>query len=48
MGKRVWNVAPFRGKEAQLTIEDKSDSALGHLVVDEIVEWKMISGIGAK
>jgi hypothetical protein len=48
MGKRVWNVAPFRGKVASVTIEDNSKSALGHLVVDEIVEWKMMGGVGAK
>jgi hypothetical protein len=48
MGKRVWNIVPFRGKAARVTIEDISDSALGHLVVDEMVEWKLMSGFGAK
>jgi hypothetical protein len=40
MGTRVWNLRPYLGKPARLVIEDASTFDWGHLVVDEIVEWK--------
>jgi hypothetical protein len=40
MSRRVWNIAMFRGKTAQLVITDASTASWGHLTVDEIEEWK--------
>jgi hypothetical protein len=37
MGRRVWNVSKFRGRTARLVI---ADGSTGHVLVDEIVEWK--------
>ena len=37
MGQRVWNVSMFRGRTARLAI---TDGSAGHILVDEIVEWK--------
>jgi len=40
MGQRVWNVGEYRGKLAKLVVADSSTATWGHLVVDDIVEWK--------
>lgn len=40
MGQRVWNISMFRGKSAKLVIKDASSGVWGHLLVDEIVEWR--------
>jgi hypothetical protein len=39
LGGRVWDLAPFRGKQATLVIRDRSARGWAHLLVDEIVEW---------
>ena len=40
MSRRVWNVAMFRGKTARLAVTDASTGSWGHVLVDEIEEWK--------
>jgi arabinofuranosyltransferase len=37
LGRRVWNVRGLRGKSALLSVSDQSAS--GHVIADEIVEW---------
>jgi hypothetical protein len=39
MARWAWDVRKYRGKEAQISIEDKSAKTWGHLLVDEIVEY---------
>ena len=39
LGRREWNIAPFRGKHAQIEIVDEATGAWGHILVDEIVQW---------
>ena len=39
LGRREWNLAPFRGKEARLEIVDDSTADWGHIMVDEVVQW---------
>jgi hypothetical protein len=41
LGRRVWNVAPYRGHRAVLRIIDRTRSAWGHVVVDRITEWRI-------
>ena len=37
--RRVWDIAPYRGREATLEIVDESTGGWGHILVDEIVQW---------
>jgi hypothetical protein len=39
MGRRAWDIRPYRGKRASLTIVDAATEAWGYLAVDEIAEW---------
>ncbi|HEY3496312.1 MAG TPA: hypothetical protein VGK73_16545 [Polyangiaceae bacterium] len=39
LGRRVFSIAEFRGREAQLEIVDKDRGNWGHVVVDEVIEW---------
>jgi fructan beta-fructosidase len=39
LGRRVWNVADFKGMTAEIQILDDSEAGWGHLMVDELVEW---------
>jgi hypothetical protein len=39
LGRRVWDLAPYRGKQGTLVISDRSGRGWAHLLVDEIVEW---------
>jgi hypothetical protein len=39
LGRREWNLVPFRGKEARLEIVDDSTADWGHIMVDEVVQW---------
>lgn len=41
MSRRVWNVSMFRGKTARLAVSDASTASWGHILVDEIEEWKV-------
>jgi arabinofuranosyltransferase len=40
LGRRVFAIAAYRGREAQLEIVDEGDGGWEHIVVDEVVEWK--------
>lgn len=39
-GRRVWPTADLRGREARIELVDQSAGGWGHLLVDEIVEWR--------
>lgn len=39
MGSRLWLIKPYKGKEARLQIIDSDRSKLGHIIVDEVVQW---------
>ncbi len=39
LGRREWNIAPFRGKSARIEIVDGSTGSWGHILVDEIEQW---------
>lgn len=40
LGRREWDIAPLRGKTAQLEIVDLATGEWGHLLVDEVVQWQ--------
>jgi hypothetical protein len=40
LGRRLWNVSDYRGRTAHIEIVDDSAGGWGHLLVDEIVEWR--------
>lgn len=44
LGRRVWNIGEHRGKKAQIEIVDASDAPFGHILVDEIVQWRLSPG----
>ena len=37
LGRRLWQIAPWKGKQAVLELVDESADA--HIVVDEVVQW---------
>ncbi len=39
LGRRVWNIEPYRGKMGQIEIVDRATEVWGHILVDEIVQW---------
>jgi hypothetical protein len=39
LGRRLWQIAPFKGKSAMLEIVDDAADGWGHLIVDEVVQW---------
>ena len=39
LGRRLWYVAPFRGKRATLELIEEGRGAFGHLTVERIVQW---------
>jgi arabinofuranosyltransferase len=41
LGRRAWNVRPYHGKQAVLEIVDASSGGWGHLMVDELEEWRL-------
>jgi arabinofuranosyltransferase len=41
LGRRAWNVRPYRGKQAVVEMVDASSSGWGHVLVDEIEEWRL-------
>jgi hypothetical protein len=40
MGRRLWPTTALIGKRARLRMVDNSPGAWGHLLVDELVQWK--------
>jgi hypothetical protein len=42
LGRRVIPIAALRGRSAELEIIDRSRQGWGHVVVDEIVEWRRV------
>jgi MFS family permease len=40
MGRRLWPTADLQGKRARLRLVDNSSGPWGHLLVDELVQWK--------
>ena len=39
LGRRVWNIAPFKGKTGHIEVVDASPDGWGHIMVDEIHQW---------
>ena len=44
LGRRVWDIAPFKGSMARIEIVDDKTEGWGHIMVDEIVQWTRGSG----
>lgn len=40
LGRRVWNIGPYRGQQAQLEVVDTAQGPWGHLLVDEVVQLR--------
>jgi hypothetical protein len=40
LGRRAWNIARWKGRPAILEIVDHADGGWGHVMVDEISEWR--------
>ena len=40
-GRRAWNLRPWKGKPAVIEIVDASSGGWGHLMVDELEEWRL-------
>lgn len=40
VGRRTFSIAEHRGKLGVLDVKDDADWTMGHLVVDEVVQWK--------
>lgn len=45
LGRRVWPVAAYRGKQAVLEIVDSGRGSWGHVLVDDVVEWTRGPGL---
>lgn len=43
LGLRAWDVREFKNLEVQLRIEDQSSGGWGHVLVDELTEWKLVA-----
>lgn len=43
MYRWAWNTSAHRGRRAQLRITDHGTGGWGHIIVDEIVEWKRLT-----
>jgi hypothetical protein len=39
MGRRVWNIEPYRGKNAVFELVDQATGPWGYIAVDDIVQW---------
>ncbi|HMJ15741.1 MAG TPA: hypothetical protein VK524_30200, partial [Polyangiaceae bacterium] len=39
LSRRAWNIEPYRGKLARLEILDASSGSMGHILVDEVIQW---------
>jgi fructan beta-fructosidase len=40
LSRRAWLVGMFRGKQARLEIVDASGGRRGHIMVDEVIQWR--------
>jgi arabinofuranosyltransferase len=40
LGRREWDISPWRGQTARVEIIDRAKGAWGHLLVDEIEQWQ--------
>jgi arabinofuranosyltransferase len=40
LSRREWDIRPYRGKLARLEILDASDGPRGHIMVDEVLQWR--------
>jgi hypothetical protein len=41
LGRRAWNVRPYKGKQVTVEMVDASSGGWGHVLVDEIEEWRL-------
>ncbi|HWA73185.1 MAG TPA: hypothetical protein VG937_12640 [Polyangiaceae bacterium] len=39
LGRREWDITPYRGKPAVIEVVDQATGAWGHLLVDEVTQW---------
>jgi hypothetical protein len=39
LGRRVWDLRPYRGQQAGLVIADGASGTSGHILVGDVVEW---------
>ena len=39
LGRREWDITPYRGKQARIEIVDQATGNWGHILVDEITQW---------
>jgi hypothetical protein len=39
LGRRVWDVSPFRGRDAEIVIVDNAKGGWGHVLVSDVAEW---------
>lgn len=39
LGRRLWFIKPYRGKQAVLEIHDRQPGQWGHLLLDEVQQW---------
>ena len=39
LGRREWDISPFKGQEAVLEVVDQSSEQWGHIIVDEVTQW---------
>ena len=39
MGRRVWDIKEFRGKQGMIEIHDGADGGWGHITADEFAQW---------
>ena len=39
LGRRVWDIAPFKGKTGHIEVVDATAGGWGHIMVDEILQW---------
>ncbi len=40
LGRRVWDISTYNGKQALLEIVDEATGRWGHILVDEVVQWQ--------
>jgi arabinofuranosyltransferase len=40
LSRRTWPIAPYKGKRARLEIVDDSSGQTGHILVDEVIQWR--------